>query len=60
MQLEEEEKENKEESVCSDQAPEVKEEGNDLGDPAIVRAIQNILVPQQVGLARAVPNPDLN
>ncbi|GAB1286803.1 Protein PAT1 homolog 2 [Apodemus speciosus] len=47
LQLEEEEKENKEEFVCSDQAPEVKEEGNDLGDPAILCAIQNIQVPQQ-------------
>ncbi|XP_028622876.1 protein PAT1 homolog 2 isoform X2 [Grammomys surdaster] len=35
FQLEEEDKENEEEFVCSDQAPEVKEEGNDLGDPAI-------------------------
>ncbi|XP_052037640.1 LOW QUALITY PROTEIN: protein PAT1 homolog 2 [Apodemus sylvaticus] len=50
LQLEEEEKENKEEFVCSAQAPEVKEEGNDLGDPAIVRAIQNIQLPQQRGL----------
>ncbi|XP_031227555.1 protein PAT1 homolog 2 [Mastomys coucha] len=50
FQLEEKEKENEEEFVCSDRAPEVKEEGNDLGDPAIVSAIQNTQVPQQRGL----------
>lgn len=60
FQLEEKEKENEEEFVCSDRAPEVKEEGNDLGDPAIVSAIQNTQVPQQVGIERVGPNLDLN
>uniref|UniRef100_A0A8C6HKR6 SPG11, spatacsin vesicle trafficking associated n=1 Tax=Mus spicilegus TaxID=10103 RepID=A0A8C6HKR6_MUSSI len=46
----EEEKENEDECVCSDQAPEVKEEGCGLGDPAIVSAFQNTQVPQQRGL----------
>lgn len=46
----EEEKENEDECVCSDQAPEVKEEGCGLGDPAIVSAFQNTQVPQQVGI----------
>ncbi|XP_032758211.1 LOW QUALITY PROTEIN: protein PAT1 homolog 2 [Rattus rattus] len=50
FRLEEEEKENEEKFVCSDWAPEVKEEGNDLWDPAIVSAIQNTQVPQQRGL----------
>lgn len=59
FQLEEEE-ENEEEFVCSDQAPEVKEEENDLTDPAIVRAIQNTQVLQQVGIERVVPNLDLD
>ncbi|XP_076784403.1 protein PAT1 homolog 2-like [Arvicanthis niloticus] len=47
FQLEEGEKENEEEFVCSYQAPEVKEEGNDVGDPAIVSTIQNTQVSQQ-------------
>ncbi|XP_021049129.1 protein PAT1 homolog 2 isoform X2 [Mus pahari] len=46
----EEEKENEDEFVCSDQAPEVKEKGGDLEDPAIVSAFQNTQVPQQRGL----------
>ncbi|XP_034352418.1 protein PAT1 homolog 2 [Arvicanthis niloticus] len=50
FQLEEGEKENEEEFVCSYQAPEVKEEGNDVGDPAIVSTIQNTQVSQQRGL----------
>lgn len=60
FQLEEEEKENEEEFVCSYQAPEVKEEGNDLGDPAIVSAIQNMQVSQQVGIERVAPNLHLS
>ncbi|XP_052582371.1 LOW QUALITY PROTEIN: protein PAT1 homolog 2 [Peromyscus californicus insignis] len=48
--LEEVEEENEEEDVCSNQAPDVEEEGDDLGDPAILSAIQNIQVPQQRGL----------
>ncbi|XP_076426591.1 protein PAT1 homolog 2 isoform X3 [Peromyscus maniculatus bairdii] len=48
--LEEVEEENEEEDVCSNQAPDVEEEGADLGDPAILSAIQNIQVPRQRGL----------
>lgn len=60
FQLEEGEKENEEEFVSSYQAPEVKEEGNDLGDPAIVSTIQNTQVSQQVGIERVAPNLHLN
>ncbi|XP_040602105.1 protein PAT1 homolog 2 isoform X2 [Mesocricetus auratus] len=42
-----EEKENEEEDLCSDPAPDVEEEGNDLGDPAILSAIQKAQVPWQ-------------
>ncbi|XP_051039503.1 LOW QUALITY PROTEIN: protein PAT1 homolog 2 [Phodopus roborovskii] len=45
-----EERENEEEDVCSDQVQDVEEEGNDLGDPAILSAIQNTQVPRQRGL----------
>ncbi|KAK7810182.1 hypothetical protein U0070_010346, partial [Myodes glareolus] len=47
--LERVEEEN-EEDVCSDQAPDVEEERNDLGDPAILSVIQNTQVPRQRGL----------
>ncbi|XP_051000474.1 protein PAT1 homolog 2 [Acomys russatus] len=42
-----EREEYEEEDVCSDRAPEVGEEGNDLGDPAILSAIQNAHIPWQ-------------
>ncbi|XP_041534678.1 LOW QUALITY PROTEIN: protein PAT1 homolog 2 [Microtus oregoni] len=48
--LEKVEEENEEEDVCSDQAPDVEEERNDLGDPAILSVIQNTQVPRQRGL----------
>uniref|UniRef100_A0A8C2LRD1 Protein associated with topoisomerase II homolog 2 (yeast) n=1 Tax=Cricetulus griseus TaxID=10029 RepID=A0A8C2LRD1_CRIGR len=51
-----EEKENEEEDVCSDPVPDVEEEGNDLGDPAILSAIQNTQVPRQVEIERTVLN----
>lgn len=50
------EEEDEEEDVCSDQAPDVEEERNDLGDPAILSVIQNTQVPRQVGLEREVLN----
>ncbi|XP_049987441.1 protein PAT1 homolog 2 isoform X2 [Alexandromys fortis] len=48
--LEKVEEEDEEEDVCSDQAPDVEEERNDLGDPAILSVIQNTQVPRQRGL----------
>ncbi|KAL1786266.1 PAT1-like 2 [Sigmodon hispidus] len=48
--LEKVEEESEEEDVCSNQAPNVEEEENDLGDPAILSAIQNTQVLRQRGL----------